>query len=303
MNEKGHIEEEQFDVCGIRMDKDINGQDVFRTAGIAQESFQCSFIKSQLPAKGKLKDVEQDETVRNRICLAFDCRTMPNKIEGTLPFDLSDQADENEAENYSFKKITLTNNTTILPSTLLSDTVWVTYIIRLLDLETMTDTTTEVSTTEKEKADLLLIKLLCEQFKVHMKNRVKQSAKKNHWILRFAFKNLPIIAVTMILSKHLKLDLKCLDESECLLSSNVNQFIPCLAFPKQEGAYLYFDVNRGVFIRSGKVVRHGFQSRHDEHLAASKEEKSSSHFNFMYPSKEGKRKEKRDKLGCFKHLT
>ena len=95
------------------MDKDINGQDVFRTAGIAQENFQCSIIKSQLPAKGKLKDVEQDETVRNRICLAFDCRTMPNKIEGTLPFDLSDQADENEAENYSFKKITLTNNTTI----------------------------------------------------------------------------------------------------------------------------------------------------------------------------------------------
>jgi hypothetical protein len=139
---------------------------------------------------------------------------MPNKIEGTLPFDLSDQADQNEAENYSFKKITLTNNTTIPPSTLLSDTAWVTYIIRLLDLKMMTDTMTEVSTTEKEKADLLLIKLLCEQFKVHVKNRVKQSAKKNHWILRFAFKNLPIIAATMILSKHLKLDLKCLGESE-----------------------------------------------------------------------------------------
>ena len=63
------------------------------------------------------------------------------------------------------------------------------------------------------------------------------------------------------------------------------------------------DFNRGVFIRSGKVVRHGFQARHDEHLAASKEEKSSSHFYFMYPSWEGKGKEKRDKLGCFEHLT
>ena len=124
-----------------------------------------------------------------------------------------------------------------------------------------------------------------------MKNRVKQAVKKNHWVLRFAFKNLPIIAATMILLKHLRLDLKCLGESECLLSSNSNQFIPCLAFPRQEGAYLYFDVNRGVFIRSGKVVRHGFQSRHEEHLAASKDEKSSSHFYFMYPLKEGKRKE------------
>ena len=29
-------------------------------------------------------------------------------------------------------------------------------------------------------------------------------------------------------------DLKCLGKSECLLSSNANQFIPCLAFPKRE---------------------------------------------------------------------
>ena len=204
--------------------------------------------------------------------------------------------------NYSFHKITLTDNTTIQPSALLSDTAWVTYVIRLLDLETTSDTTTEVTTTEKEKGDLLLIKLR-ERFKAHVKDRVKQAAKKNHWILKFAYKNLPIVAAAMILSKHLKLDLKCLGESECLLSSNLNQFIPCLAFPRREGAYLYFDVNRGVFIRSGKVVRRGFQSRHEEHLAASKDEKSSSHFYFMYPSKEGKRKEKRNKLGCFEHLT
>jgi uncharacterized membrane protein YhdT len=54
-----------------------------------------------------------------------------------------------------------------------------------------------------------------------MNNRVKQAVKKNHWILRFAFMNLPIIAATMILSKHLKLDLKCLGESECLILSMV----------------------------------------------------------------------------------
>ncbi len=44
MDEKGHIDidEEQYDIRGIRMDKDISGQDVFRTAGIAQESFQRS---------------------------------------------------------------------------------------------------------------------------------------------------------------------------------------------------------------------------------------------------------------------
>ena len=209
MGKKGHIDEEQYNIRGIRMDKDINRHDVSRTAGIAQESFQrskclthfhqvntrlerlqiiksketekkatanmkhgelvqankkvieviCSkllrdgiindsaeicedymklclmkifseltnpqlevFIlardnsvtKSQLPAKGKLKDAE-DDTVRNRIRLAFDCRTMLNKIEGTLPFDLSDQADETEADNYTFHKITLTEDSTISP--------------------------------------------------------------------------------------------------------------------------------------------------------------------------------------------
>ncbi len=37
-----------------------------------------SITKSQLPAKGKLKDAE-DDTVRNRIRLAFECKTMPNE--------------------------------------------------------------------------------------------------------------------------------------------------------------------------------------------------------------------------------
>ncbi len=107
----------------------------------------------------------------------------------------------------------------------------------------------------------------------------------------------------MLLSNHLKIELKFLTKNACLLGYNSNQFIPCLAFPKREGAYLYYDVNREVFVRSGKVVRRGFQARHDKHYAGSKEEKSSTHFYFMYPSYQGKRQAKRDKLGCFEHLT
>jgi hypothetical protein len=124
-----------------------------------------------------------------------------------------------------------------------------------------------------------------------VKARVQKAAKPSHWILRFRFKNLPIIAVLMILSNHLKLDLNYLGKAECLLSVNANQSIPCLTFPRREGAYLYFDY-RGVFIRSGKVVRRGVHARHKKHLVASQEEKSSSHFYFMYPLNEGKRKEK-----------
>ncbi len=40
MDGKGHVEEEHYNFYGIRMDKDVNGQNVFRTAGIAQESLQ-----------------------------------------------------------------------------------------------------------------------------------------------------------------------------------------------------------------------------------------------------------------------
>ncbi len=149
---------------------------------------------------------------------------------------------------------------------------------------------------------MLLIKLR-EQFKSHVKARVKQAAKQNHWILKFVFKNLPVIAAMMVLSNHLKLELKCQSKTSCLLACNSNQFIPCQAFPRREGAYLYFDFNRGVFVRSGKVIRRGFQARHGKHLVVSKEKKLSTHFYFMYPLTKGKRQDKRDKLGCFKHLT
>ena len=55
--------------------------------------------KSQLPSKGSLKDAE-DNTVRNRIRVSFDCRESPNKIKGVLPFDVSTNLDNNKAENY-----------------------------------------------------------------------------------------------------------------------------------------------------------------------------------------------------------
>jgi hypothetical protein len=43
--------------------------------------------KSQLPTKGNLKEAE-DDTVRNRIRIAFECRMMINKFKDVLPFDL-----------------------------------------------------------------------------------------------------------------------------------------------------------------------------------------------------------------------
>jgi len=40
MDKEGHIPEEHFNLCEIRMDKDINGKDVVRAATITEESYQ-----------------------------------------------------------------------------------------------------------------------------------------------------------------------------------------------------------------------------------------------------------------------
>ncbi len=139
----------------------------------------------------------------------------------------------------------------------------------LLDLEKMTGASREISSSDKDKADLLLVKLR-EQFKEHVNLQVKQVSKRNHWVLKLAWKNLSVVASIMLLSNHLKMELKCLGEHTCLLAVNMNQFIPSGVFPNCEAAYLYFDGNRGVFVRSGKVVRQGFKGRGEEHLACAK---------------------------------
>ena len=75
--------------------------------------------KSQLPTKGNLKDAK-DNTMRNRIRVAFECRMMMNKVNAMLWFDLSNKYKE-EKEDYHEHLISLTNNKTVLSSTLLSD--------------------------------------------------------------------------------------------------------------------------------------------------------------------------------------
>jgi hypothetical protein len=42
MDEEGHIPKEHFDLCGFRIDRDVNGNDVIRPANTSQESYQRS---------------------------------------------------------------------------------------------------------------------------------------------------------------------------------------------------------------------------------------------------------------------
>jgi hypothetical protein len=95
---------------------------------------------------------------------------MISKIKDVLPFDLSNQH-KKENEDYHVHLISLTNDETDLPSTLLCDSLWVKYVIDFLNLERTGAATSNVSVSDKEIADLLLIKLR-ERFKLHVKARV-----------------------------------------------------------------------------------------------------------------------------------
>ena len=79
--------------------------------------------------------------------------------------------------------------------------------------------------------------------------------------------------------------------------------LPCVGTVNREGCYLYFDMIRGAFIRSGKVTRRGFSVRGDEHFKASKEAKATSDFYFLYPSTDSPRADKRDKRDVFENLS
>jgi hypothetical protein len=261
--------------------------------------------RSQLPVKGNLNDAKSntDPATRNRIRVAYDCRSSPNIIEGILPHDLSEVADDDEAEEVRVHLISLSDDEIVQPSALLSNKPWVEYVASLLDLEKICETPTDISSTEKAKADLLLIKLQ-ERFRRHVIMRISQSTKRTHWSLKVAYRNLSVVAAIMIMSKHVAMDLSCLGESSCLLAPTTAGFIPCEdhSSMNRQGAYLYFNINTGQWIRSGKVVRRGFVVRHDEHYKSSQQDDPKLNFYLMYPSKDGKRSGRRGKLGYFEHL-
>ena len=146
-----------------------------------------------------------------------------------------------------------------------------------------------------------LLAILQGRFKQFLKKLIKQKSKHDHWCMRFAYNNLPVVASVMILSSHTKSDLECLNERDSLLTTDSSCYVKCADRPSSEGAYLYLDRVRQVFVRSGKVAGRGFFVRNDEHRKAAKESRPSSTFYRLYPSKESPR-DKRQRRGHFESL-
>ena len=84
-------------------------------------------------------------------------------------------------------------------------------------------------------------------------------------MMKLTFKNLIVDAAQMVLARQVKDDLSCIQENNCILAANDNNFIPCIAHPKCQGVYAYYDRNRGAFVRDGRVTRRGYKERGDKH--------------------------------------
>jgi hypothetical protein len=138
----------------------------------------------------------------------------------------------------------------VLPSKLLSDERWVRFVVLLLNLNDLNVTST-ITTQQKIKADHL-VKMLQHRFQQHLIHRIKDKSRRYHWSMLFAYSNLAICAACMVLCNHVADELCFLQDSDSLLPPNPYNFFQCARFPLREGAYLYYDRNKGSFIRSGK---------------------------------------------------
>ena len=161
---------------------------------------------------------------------------------------------------------------------------------------------TEVSEELASKADLLL-RMLNHRFRIFLMERVPVKSKRAHWTMEFAYNNMPVNAAVMVLSGHLPMALECLSESDCLLVNDDSCFVRCSTCPGREGAYLYFDLVRRVFVRSGKVGGRGYSSRDGEHLKEAMKPIPTSRFYRWWPSERLERAQNKGIRGHFEHLV
>ena len=262
--------------------------------------------------KGTLEEAARG--MNKRILAAFNCRLSPCKLNQQLPHSSIEDEDEEEVALLDDLVLVHTvggedNGDDISASKLLDDEQWVKSVAELFRLEEYSMAACFKAPRrveqEEERAELkakadVLMKILRQRLKQHIDKRA--GTRKDHWAWKFARKNLAVVAAYKILAGHTKSRIACVKEGNSLLSPNINKFRPCLQSPKDEGCYLFFDSNDGVFIRSGKVTGRGVDKRLDEHKSGAESVTAQSDFYELYPSEHSARAEKRSKKGFFEDL-
>ncbi len=54
--------------------------------------------------------------------------------------------------------------------------------------------------------------------------RIKDKIKRTHWSMQFASNNLPVSAACMVLSNHIKNNIKCIQDGDYILAPNTHNF-------------------------------------------------------------------------------
>ena len=130
-----------------------------------------------------------------------------------------------------------------------------------------------------------LYKSLSNRLTRHIRRRISDQKKREHWCLQWESKNFAPMAALMILFGHIKEEIDCLGDNSTLLKS-AEYFIPAEnEQSKLQGAYLHFDKNDEKWIRSGKVTGRGFDMRNKEHMKCANEKYPTQSFYVRYPAK------------------
>mmetsp|Transcript_50639 Transcript_50639/g.99030 ORF Transcript_50639/g.99030 Transcript_50639/m.99030 type:complete len:187 (-) Transcript_50639:342-902(-) len=97
--------------------------------------------------------------------------------------------------------------------------------------------------------------LLCSRIEKHIRIRIKDIKKHNHWCLNFSRENIPRVAVAMVYFNHVKEDLDRANENTTLLSHPEENYIRVSdAQESLEECYTYYNKVEKTWIRAGKVA-------------------------------------------------
>ena len=262
--------------------------------------------KSHLPNKGKIADAILGAS--NLISLAFDCREMPNILldEKKRLEEKMVNADTVSNTNDSFARHTVVveaNNSSIYTkaSELLTNSQWVELSKLIFDPSSLVNQIANDDVV-KSKADLLH-KVLQIRLTHHIRRRITNRKKKEHWCLQWASKNLSTMAALMTLFGHIKDDIESLGENATLLKS-AEYFCQAVDdLEKLQGTYLHYDTNDNKWIRSGKVTGRGFDVRNIEHWKCALARFATASFYLRYPAKASVRASTSSRNGYFDNLS
>ena len=161
-----------------------------------------------IPKKGTMKEAEE-HNAHNAILMAYKCRMSQNLLEGNMPHSAEDiarmtcgVAEEQDGENVM--TVRLEELDLVKPSSLLECSLWRANAVRLFGLQARSeglrvDPGAEVSEEKKVTANKLVL-ILRSRFKIFLKQRIKEKARRDHWCMRFALKNLPVLPLPWFLA-------------------------------------------------------------------------------------------------------